>query len=147
MLSLSTKGRYAVRIMVYLTVAENGKPIQKHRISDSEGISQDYVEQILVKLKTDGLVTSHRGKKGGFTLGRRPENITVEQVIEAAEGRISIVPCLSSDQCERMTMCVTQPVWKEATEALKASFSAHTIAELAEQASALRDSAPPTYSI
>ena len=70
MLRLSTKGRYATRIMVYLALCNPDEPARKQEIAEAEGIPADYVEQILTKLRTAGLVKSRRGAGGGFQLRR-----------------------------------------------------------------------------
>jgi Rrf2 family cysteine metabolism transcriptional repressor len=147
MLRISTKGRYATRIVVYLACMENsGRPARKHEIAEAEEISPDYVEQILIKLKAAGLVTSRRGAKGGFSLARRADEITVTDVLDATEGPLSLVPCLS-ETCHRATSCVTRSVWREAGEALDKVFSARTIAEMAEEAKNIQASMSPTFEI
>jgi Rrf2 family protein len=146
MLRLSTKGRYATRILVYMAAAGSG-PIAKSAISLAEGISEDYVEQIMVRLKTGGLVTSRRGAKGGFMLAKPAGDITVAEVIEATEGPVLLAPCLKDADCERISICVTQPLWREATDALNRIFEDTTIAKLSQDAAALRASHSPSYQI
>ena len=114
-------------------------PRRKHEIAESEGISADYVEQILIRLKAAGLVDSHRGAKGGFTISGSPEKITVADVLQASEGPMAIVPCSKAD-CDRETACVTREIWKLAETALNEVFGGHTIAGLAEKAQGMRES-------
>jgi len=141
MLNLSTKGRYATRIMVFLAQRMEGAPARKQEIAEAEEISIDYVEQILIRLKIAGLVKSHRGVKGGFTLAGDPNRITVADVLDATEGSTDLVPCLKG-HCHREPHCVTRPVWQQANAAMIQTFAAHTIGELARQAIAIerRDS-------
>jgi Rrf2 family protein len=147
MLTLSTKGRYASRIMVYLASrTDQSKPARRQEIAEAEGISLDYVEQILMKLKAALLVNSHRGAKGGHSLGRDPESITVADVLTATEGDLTLSPCLT-EPCERMSACVVRPIWERANAALKNVFVSVTIAELAKQAIALRDTQVITFDI
>ena len=134
MLKLSTKGRYATRIMVYLATREGQGNVRKHEVATAEGISRDYAEQLLVKLKTAGLVASHRGVGGGFTLARPADRITVADVLRATEGPICLVPC---ETCERATACVTRALWQKADSMLGALFAETTIKDLAEEANAL----------
>lgn len=122
-------------------------PIAKNAISSAEGISEDYVEQIMVRLKTGGLVTSRRGAKGGFMLSRPAGEITVAEVIEATEGPVLLAPCLKGGDCERISICVTQPLWQEATNALNKIFEDTTIEKLTQDAAALRASHSPSYQI
>ena len=146
MIKLSTKGRYATRIMVCLAMHKSDSPCRKQEIAEAEGISADYVEQILIRLKAAGLVASHRGARGGFSLLRDPAEITVEEVLVATEGPLSLVACIE-DGCERETVCVTQRIWRAAEAALSNVFSGTVISELADAASELADSKSITYDI
>lgn len=146
MLNLSSKGRYATRIMVYLALRREGGPAKKSEIGRAEEISEDYVEQILIKLKSAGLVASHRGAGGGFSLARDPRRISVADVLAATEGPPDLAPCLK-DRCRRRTYCVTRRVWEEAGAALQRIFAGTTIADLAEQAGKLRQSNSAMYEI
>jgi len=143
---LSTKGRYATRIVVYLALCDPQQPAPKQKIAEAEGISPDYVEQILTSLRAAGLVISHRGIKGGFSLARSPSSMTVADVIAATEGPICLVPCVE-EACTRMTDCVTRAVWEKATAAITRIFQYTRIADLAAEAKALRDSQSLTYQI
>jgi len=137
MIKLSTKVRYATRIVVYLAMRDEKHPARKQEIAEAEDISSDYVEQILIKLKTLGLVRSHRGTKGGFVLARDPRKIKVADVIKAVDGSIAIAPCIS-EKCDRIPFCPTRSVWERANEALVTIFSEATIGELAEAGRKLR---------
>jgi Rrf2 family protein len=131
MLALSTKGRYATRILVFM--ANSGKAVSKPEISSAEEISTHYIEQILIKLKTAGLVRSFRGPKGGFSLARNADSITVSEVLAATEGPVCLAPCIG-DTCGRQLRCATKLVWQKATEALNAAFSETTIGKIAKNA-------------
>ena len=147
MIKISTKGRYAARIMIYLALhSSDNTPAQKQKIAESENISPDYVEQLLLKLRTAGLVKSHRGVKGGFTLARPAELITIADVISATEGPLSLVSC-SDEKCNRTADCVTKPIWDAATYAIQKIFSSARIADLAEQARIVPDSKSLTFEI
>jgi len=136
---LSTKGRYATRIMVCMAMQDGDTPRRKQEIAEAEGISSDYVEQILIRLKAAGLVESHRGARGGFTISGSPNDITVLDVLQASEGPMAIVPC-SKDDCNRETACVSRDIWQMAEEALSGVFSNCTVAELADKANGLKQS-------
>jgi Rrf2 family transcriptional regulator, cysteine metabolism repressor len=131
MVGLTTKGRYATRLLVYLATRQEGGPVKKQDIAASEGITPDYVEQILIRLKAAGLVRSYRGKDGGFSLAVDPGALTVARVLEAMEGKMSVVPCLESGACERAGSCSTRALWRKADQALKQVFAKATIGELA----------------
>ena len=137
MLRISTKGRYATRIMTYLAGRGTPVPARKQDIAESEGLSADYVEQILIKLKSGGLVRSHRGTRGGFSLVRDPRSITVADVLHAMEGPIELVPC-EQERCIRVSKCVSRCVWEQASAALEKVFSGVTVAEMAAKAGKLR---------
>lgn len=143
MLSLSTKGRYAARIMVYLANRQASGPVTKYQIAEAEDLSADYIEQIMVRLKATGLVISHRGRKGGFTIGRDPKDITLSHVLSAVEGPIRPVPCIDK-YCKREATCPTRPVWQKAVAVLEDLFGKTTIAKMAEQTRAAESI---TYSI
>jgi Rrf2 family protein len=134
MVGLTTKGRYATRLLVYLASRQDAGPVKKQEIADSEGITPDYVEQILIRLKASGLVRSFRGKAGGFSLTADPRTLTVARVLEAMEGKMSVVPCLESESCNRAASCSTRALWCKADQALKQVFAKATIGELAAAA-------------
>lgn len=131
-MKLSTRARYAARIMANIAANEEGGPVQKHRIAKEEALSSDYVEQILVSLRNAGLVNSHRGAKGGFTLASEPAKITVMDVITATDGPLSLAPC---EEAPEDTVCngecITRPIWAHASKMLEEYFSGITIKELA----------------
>ncbi len=128
-MKLSTKGRYATRILLCISRLEGDQPVPKKRISEQEGISTDYIEQIIVPLKNAGLVTSVRGLRGGFRLAKKPNEITVYDILAASEGDINLVGCLS-EGCSRSDTCVVQRVWQGASDVLREYFSRITLREL-----------------
>ena len=146
MMRLSTKGRYATRIMVRLAIEQGEKPVQKKVIAAAEGMSADYVEQLLTRLKSCGLVRSHRGVGGGFTLLKDAALITVADVVTCVEGPMVLVPC-TAEECKRAGICVTRPVWQRVTEALMRELSATNIAELALQVKEIEVTDQPMYEI
>jgi Rrf2 family transcriptional regulator, iron-sulfur cluster assembly transcription factor len=146
MLNLSSKGRYATRIMVFLACRNDETPARKQEIAEAEDITGDYVEQILIKLKSAGLVKSRRGANGGFLLAVDAGHITVADVLAATEGSINIAPCLT-ELCPRASQCVTRQVWQKASDALGSTFSDVTIRELARQASNLQLTKSWSYEI
>lgn len=146
MLKVSTKGRYAVRIMVYLALAKSDRPSRKQDIADSEEISADYVEQILIRLRAGGLVISHRGARGGFTLSREPHQITVLEVLEATEGPMELAPCIEAG-CRRESVCVTRRFWGETEALLVELFKGKSIADMADEVRQMRGGVQMMYDI
>ncbi len=129
MIELSTKGRYATRILAYLAAQAPGAVIRRQEIAESQGITLDYIEQILVKLKASGFVRSVRGARGGYLLACDPRTTTVAEVLRAVEGPISLVPC-EETHCTRAASCLTRPVWHEAAAAMHRVFESYSIADL-----------------
>ena len=145
-MKLPAKQRYAVRIVV--NTARNGvdRPARKKEIAAAEDIPADYVEQICVRLKAGGILKSHRGRDGGFSLARPASGITVSDVLRAMDGDIALAPCMEGD-CRRRSICVTRKVWEKANAALEAVFSGTTIAELAEEDRKLAASGAMSFEI
>lgn len=128
-MKLSTKGRYATRILLCISRLQGDQPVPKKRIAEQEGISTDYIEQIIVPLKNAGLVNSVRGLRGGFRLAKKAADITVYDVLSASEGNINLVGCLS-EGCSQSDSCVVQRVWQGASDVLRDYFSKITLQEL-----------------
>lgn len=132
MLRISTKTRYAVRIMIYLGRYANTEPARKQDIAESEQISADYVEQILIRLRGAELVNSHRGARGGFTIARDAHRIRVLDVIEAVDGPLGFIPEEDS-QSDHATISATSALWGEVQEIVSGRLAKETIADLAEK--------------
>ena len=132
---MSTRGRYGVRLMVALALNYGNGTALLREVARREGISEKYLGQIIIPLKSAGLVLSQRGSRGGYALGRPPGEITVKDVVEAIEGRIAAVLCVSDPEaCARASSCVTTHVWKKLSEDIERSLSSFTLAALARQA-------------
>ncbi len=130
-MKMSTKGRYAVRILLGIGRYQANGPVPKKIIAADEGISADYIEQIIVPLKNEGLVVGLRGVKGGFKLAKDPADITVYDVLRASEGDLGLVDCENNDCGDRdKNACVTRPVWCGAAKVLKEYFENITLKEL-----------------
>jgi Rrf2 family protein len=144
---MSTRGRYGVRLMVALALNYSSGITLLKVVARQEGISEKYLGQIIIPLKTAGLVVSQRGSHGGYSLARPPEDITVKDVVAAIEGTIAPVACEDPESgasvgecgedpsgCERATACVTARVWRKLHDDIVRSLSGFTLAELARQA-------------
>jgi len=133
MIKLSTKGRYGTRLMVNLARHYNDEreAIILKNVSDEEGISIRYLEQIIIPLKISKLVRSIRGAGGGYTLARPPSEIKLCDVLQALEGSCSLVECIEDENfCDRMKICGTYEIWKAATQLLKDYFEKITIQDI-----------------
>lgn len=143
---LPTKQRYAVRIVVNIGLHNGERPAQKKEIAAAENIPADYVEQICMRLKAGGLLRSHRGKHGGFSLASDAGKITVADVLRAVEGRSALAPCLEGE-CRRKAICATRTVWERANAAFDDVLSGVTIAELVEEGRKLASSKALSFEI
>jgi Rrf2 family transcriptional regulator, cysteine metabolism repressor len=131
MMTISTRGRYATRIMALLASGAAKATLTKFQIAEHESISPAYVQQLLMALRMAGLVQSHRGRVGGFSIARAPETITVGDILAAVEGEILPAPCHNLEHCNRAATCPTRPVWERAAALLEDLFASVTVADLA----------------
>ena len=135
---LSTQSRYGVRAIFDIAYNSEGLETQVKEISRRQGISQRYLEQIFQKLKRAGIVGSKRGPSGGYFLNKKPDDITVGEIIRITEGSITPVLCVnpedSSQPCERSGECVTRIIWNEAGKRLTEYFDSVTIKDLCKLA-------------
>ncbi len=133
-MQLSTKTRYAVRLLVRMAQEPVGRVWRKQELARAEDIPVDYVAQILLILKRSGIVGSQRGMMGGFVLGVDPRGLTVAQVLENTDGPVALVPCGQRGKvCQRSEECVVQEVWHQAGRVLKEYLSGITIGQLARE--------------
>lgn len=130
MMRMSTKGHHATRIMMMLARTPS-RPVSKGEIGESEGIPPGYVQQLMIRLTDAGLVRSHRGRAGGFTLTRAPEGISVQEVLHATEGVFELAPCVDMRvDCPRTQFCPAHLLWSEATLMINTLFERTSIADL-----------------
>jgi len=132
---ITTTSRYGVRAIFDVAYHGGGQPTQIKDISRRQKISQRYLEQIFNKLLKAGLLKSRRGPRGGYLLSRDPSEISVGDVINAAQGPIVPVGCLSEDEskrkfCEVYENCVTRSVWKQTQKLLIDYYCSVSIADL-----------------
>jgi Rrf2 family protein len=130
-MKLSTRTRYGARILVHLARHHGDQPIQIGEISKKQNISVKYLEQLIRPLKKANLVSSIRGPKGGHLLIKKPEEITLGQVVRLFEGQSDLVECISNpEKCSMSDDCQVRLAWKEATKVLYDKLDATTIADL-----------------
>lgn len=112
---ISTKGRYALRVMIDLAEHNEERYVPLKEIAERQGISKKYLEIIVKDLVKAGLLTGTSGKGGGYQLCRKPEEYNVGEILEVSEGTLALVSCLAegSAQCERAAQCQTLPMWAE----------------------------------
>ncbi len=131
---ISTRGRYALRVMIDLAKQPQDHYIPLKDIAERQGISKKYLEIIVRDLVNGKLVTGISGKGGGYRLSRKPEDIPVGEVIELTEGKIGSVACLENgaEPCPRADMCETLPMWKEYNQLIHDFFYSKRLSDLAE---------------
>ena len=134
-MKISTKGRYAVRVMLDLALNNNGECIKVKEIAARQGISEKYLEQIIAVLNKAGYVKSVRGAQGGYRIAKDPADYTVGMILRLTEGSLAPVACLEdgADICERCDTCETLEVWQELYNAVNKVVDGVTIADLVER--------------
>lgn len=134
-MKISTKGRYAVRVMLDLALHNTGECIKVKDIAERQGLSEKYLEQIIATLNKAGYVRSVRGAQGGYRLAKAPQEYTVGMILRLTEGSLAPVACLEEDnlQCDRIDTCETLQVWKDLYDAINQVVDNVTVADLMEQ--------------
>ena len=112
---ISTKGRYALRVMIDLAEHDKGQPVPLKDIAERQEISKKYLEIIVKELVDGKMVKGASGKGGGYVLLRKPEEYAVGEIVELMEGTLAPVACLQRDaeECPRHEGCSTLPLWQE----------------------------------
>ncbi len=112
---ISTKGRYAIRVMIDLAENQSDGYIPLKDIAARQEVSKKYLEIIVKEMVTGGLITGASGKGGGYKLCRKPEDYNIGEILELMEGTLSPIACLSSgtNECPRRKACQTLPMWTE----------------------------------
>lgn len=133
---ISTKGRYALRVMVDLSEHNTGVHIPLKDIAERQEISQKYLESIMTVLSKARFVDALHGKGGGYKLNRAPNEYTVGSILKLTEGTLAPVTCLEEGyNCERAATCRTLPMWIELDRIIDQYFEGITIADLAKNVS------------
>lgn len=130
---ITTKGRYALRAV--LTLARNsdaGTPVSIKTISEKEGISPEFLEQIFFRLRKAGVINSVRGPGGGFYFARPLAEITLESILESSGEGLGIAPCIcgKEPECDRRNDCSAGKIWRELDSHLRSFTGSHTLADM-----------------
>ena len=131
-MKISTKGRYALRMMLDIAQHDTGEPVRIKDISARQDISLKYLEQIVSVLVRANYLRSIRGPQGGYRLTKKPEEYVVGDILRLTEGSLSPVECLSTDtnECTRADTCVTLRIWEELDEAIRGVVDKYTLEDL-----------------
>lgn len=134
-MKISTRGRYAIRVMLDLAEHNNGEFIPLMDIAKREGISEKYLESIVAALSKNKLVNALRGKGGGYRLVKPPEEYSIGSILKVTEGSMAPVACLEDDPnlCERAGECKTLKLWQDFYDLINDYFDNITLQDLLEQ--------------
>ena len=132
---ISTKGRYAIRVMIDLAENQDGSYIPLKDIAARQGISKKYLEIIVKDMVAGGLLVGASGKGGGYKLVREPKDYNIGEVLELMEGTLSSVACLAAEvnDCPRRGSCETLPMWTEYDEMVHDFFYSKKLSDLVKQ--------------
>ncbi|HML36558.1 MAG TPA: Rrf2 family transcriptional regulator [Bacillota bacterium] len=144
-MKISTKGRYALRLMLDLAINNTGEYISIKNIAARQDISEKYLEQIITQLNRAGFVRSVRGAQGGYMLAKAPAEYTVGMILRQMEGSLAPVSCLDGEEsCDRAAGCVTQEVWEKIQRAVENVVDNITLEDLVNR---YREKSEPFYVI
>ena len=133
-MKLTTKGRYGLRAVVDLAVNTDDEAVALSQIAERQGISVNYLEQLIAKLKKSGIVNGIRGAQGGYVLAMPAEEISVGDILRALEGDLSPVDCyeLNSNDtpCSNSDICVTKYVWKRISDSINDAVDGIMLSDL-----------------
>lgn len=132
---ISTKGRYAIRLMIDLAENDQGHCVPLKDIAERQGISKKYLEIIVKDMVAGGLVTGNSGKGGGYRLCREPEAYSIGEILDLMEGTMAPVACLAQDvnDCPRKGSCRTLPLWTEYDKMVHDFFYSKKLSDLIRQ--------------
>lgn len=138
-MKLSTKGRYGLRAVIDLALHDNEDAVALSQIAERQGISMNYLEQLIAKLKKAGIVNGIRGAQGGYKLAQAADKISVGDILRALEGDLSPVDCsevIGSEgtaACSNADYCVTKYVWKRISDSINAAVDSIMLSELVDE--------------
>jgi Rrf2 family cysteine metabolism transcriptional repressor len=147
-MKISTKIRYGTRAILELASHYGEGPIELKEIAKRENISLKYLEQVIIPLRSAGLVKSVRGSKGGYSLAKQPSEICLNDLVEILEGPINLIECLRDPKaCQKSSFCVTRDIWKEVSETIYRIFHGITLEEMVNRKKEKEGLTPPMYQI
>ena len=132
---VSTKGRYALRVMVCLAQQPAGEYLPLKEIAEAENISQKYLESIMTVLSKANFVDAVHGKGGGYRLNRAPADYTIGSILKLTEGSLAAVSCTTQGPaaCSRSSCCRTLPMWEKLDRMIDSFFEGITVADLLQE--------------
>lgn len=149
-MKVTAKSRYALRILLDVALFGDERPRTIHEVADSQSISEKFISRIVVPLRHAGLLSSVRGGHGGLQLARLPEQITVLDVVEAMDGPVSLLACLTRPRaCPKQGKCAAEDVWRRVNDGVVESMRAVRLSDVIarHRRRMLGDPDGPEYSI
>lgn len=140
-MKISTKGRYALRLMLDLATYDTGGPVSLKDVARRQEISDKYLEQIIAVLNKAGYVKSIRGAQGGYVLKKKPSEYTVGMILRLTEGDLAPVSCVGNEkeECDRKSGCVTVRIWEQIDAAVNNVVDNITLEDMLEWQAELSD--------
>ena len=127
-MKVSTKGRYALRVMAYIALNSDEKNVSINELAERNSISDKYLEQIISTLVKHNLLLSFRGPQGGYKLARTAKEITVGEIINSTEGNLETVSCINgTEKCDMAETCLTVNVWAKLDKIVNDFFNSTTL--------------------
>lgn len=136
-MKISTKGRYALRMIVELAMHSEESFVSLKDIAESQNISKKYLEQIVPMLNSSGILRTNRGNKGGYMLAKRADELTIGDILRATEGTLAPVACLEFEPntCTRAAECSTLFVWEGLYKTVSDYLDSITVQDIIDQKS------------
>lgn len=139
-MKLSTKGRYGLRALIDLALYSENETVSIQSIARRQNISDSYLEQLMRKLRSAGLIVSVRGAQGGYKLARPANEISVGDVLRALEGSLEAVTCGGEDNsCHGADLCVTKFVWERINSSIRDTVDSIKLSQLVEESRLMRE--------
>mgnify|MGYP000388144424 CR=1 FL=1 len=139
-MKLSTKGRYGLRALIDLALYSENETVSIQSIARRQNISDSYLEQLMRKLRSAGLIVSVRGAQGGYKLARPANEISVGDVLRALEGSLEAVTCGGEDNsCQGADLCVTKFVWERINSSIRDTVDSIKLSQLVEESRLMRE--------
>ena len=136
-MKISTKGRYGLRALVDIAISSREEPVSLSEIALRQNISISYLEQLIAKLKKAGIVNSSRGAKGGYSIAKSPDEISVGDILRVLEGNLDPVSCAEitgeGETCSGSELCVTKYVWKRISDSINNTVDSLMLSELIKE--------------
>ncbi len=135
-MKISTKGRYSVTALYELAQRYGEGPVSLKCVAQGQGLSENYLEQLMVPLRRAGIVQSIRGAQGGYMLAKSPAEITIGSIITTVEGPIAVVDCLLAEagaaeqMCDKACACVTRGIWEKVCDSISPVLESITLQTL-----------------